>query len=109
MADLIVNEFMSIDGVVQGHGAVDEDTSGGLAAADGTCPTSPAARGTGSSRSSPCHVQQILREPKRSRQRDQVAAGQHVRLDTQPIPGQGPAIEVDLAALDTGGDVVMKS
>lgn len=36
------------------------------------------------------HAEQIFREPKRSCQRDQVAAGQHVRLDTEPIPGQGP-------------------
>jgi hypothetical protein len=35
-------------------------------------------------------VQQMLREPKGSRQRDQVAAGQHVRLDAEPIQGQGP-------------------
>ena len=36
----------------------------------------------------------MLREFKRSRQRDQVAAGQHVRLDAEPIPGQGP-LELD--------------
>ena len=35
-------------------------------------------------------AEQVLREPKRPRQRDQVAAGQHVRLETEAIPGQCP-------------------
>ena len=31
--------------------------------------------------------QQIVRERHRLRKSDQVTAGQHVRLDTQPVPG----------------------
>src|SRR5450631_406604 len=36
------------------------------------------------------HAEQISRELKRSCQRDQVTAGQHVRLDAEPVPGERP-------------------
>jgi hypothetical protein len=38
MRKVIVNEFMTLDGVVQAPGAADEDTSGGTVV--GTCATS---------------------------------------------------------------------
>jgi hypothetical protein len=40
MRKLIVDEFMSLDGVVQGPSSPDEDTDGGFGMAAGMCPTS---------------------------------------------------------------------
>jgi hypothetical protein len=52
MRKVIVNEFMSLDGVVQAPGAADEDISGGFEHAAGTCATSTTSRRSKYSRAS---------------------------------------------------------